>query len=194
VPQLGYALGQLHGIYILAQNAAGLVLVDMHAAHERITYEQLKSRYAEGQITSQPLLVPVSLSVSQGEADWVEEQGALLQRLGLELARTGPESLLIRAMPALLKQADAAQLVADLLGDMVLYGSSQRLQEAMHEILATMACHGSVRAGRRLTLEEMNALLRQMESTERSGQCNHGRPTWTQLDLKALDALFLRGR
>jgi DNA mismatch repair protein MutL len=194
IPPLGYALAQLKGIYILAENAAGLVLVDMHAAHERITYERLKSAMASEGLRGQPLLVPESLAVSQREADCAEEHHAWFQRLGFELQRLGPESLAIRQIPVLLKQAQAGQLVRDVLADLLEYGSSDRIQAHLNELLATMACHGAVRANRRLTLPEMNALLRDMEHTERSGQCNHGRPTWTQLGMDDLDKLFLRGR
>ncbi|WP_301151717.1 DNA mismatch repair endonuclease MutL [Metapseudomonas otitidis] len=194
VPPLGYALAQLKGIYILAENAQGLVLVDMHAAHERITYERLKIAMASEGLKGQPLLVPESLAVSQREADCAEEHAAWFQRLGFELQRLGPESLAIRQTPALLKQAEASQLVRDVLSDLLEYGTSDRIQAHLNELLATMACHGAVRANRRLTVPEMNGLLRDMEQTERSGQCNHGRPTWTQLGMDDLDKLFLRGR
>ncbi|MGD1983955.1 MAG: DNA mismatch repair endonuclease MutL, partial [Chromatiaceae bacterium] len=191
---LGFALAQLHGVYVLAQNAAGLVLVDMHAAHERITYEAFKRALDADGITSQPLLVPVALAVSQREADLAESEQATLMRLGLEVDRTGPESVTVRAMPALLRGTDPERLLRDLLSDLVVHGSSERIRERINEVLSTMACHGAVRANRRLGIEEMNALLRDIERTERSGQCNHGRPTWTQLDMTALDRLFLRGR
>jgi len=194
IPPLGYALAQLKGIYILAENAQGLVLVDMHAAHERITYERLKAAMASDGLRGQPLLVPESLSLSQREADCAEEHAEWFQRLGFELQRLGPEALAIRQTPALLRQSEAGQLVLDVLADLLEYGSSDRIQAHLNELLATMACHGSVRAGRRLSLPEMNALLRDMEQTERSGQCNHGRPTWTQLGMDDLDKLFLRGR
>jgi DNA mismatch repair protein MutL len=191
---LGHALAQLHGVYLLAQNRRGLVLVDMHAAHERIVYERLKSSLDEGQIRSQPLLVPISLRVSEGEADLAEARSEDFERLGVSLRRQGPESLSVRQVPALLQDADVEGLVRDVLSDFADRGESRRIEETGHEILATMACHGSVRANRRLTVEEMNALLRDMERTERSDQCNHGRPTWTQLGLEELDRLFLRGR
>ena len=194
IPPLGYALAQLKGVYILAENALGLVLVDMHAAHERITYERLKTAMASEGLRGQPLLVPESIAVSQREADCAEEHGGWFQRLGFELQRLGPEALAIRQIPALLKQAEATQLVRDVLSDLLEYGTSDRIQAHLNELLATMACHGAVRANRRLTLPEMNALLRDMEHTERSGQCNHGRPTWTQLGMDDLDKLFLRGR
>jgi DNA mismatch repair protein MutL len=194
IPPLGYALAQLKGVYILAENVVGLVLVDMHAAHERITYERLKTAMASEGLRGQPLLVPESIAMSQREADCAEEHGQWFQRLGFELQRLGEESLAIRQIPALLKQAEATQLVRDVLADLLEYGTSDRIQAHLNELLATMACHGAVRANRRLTLPEMNALLRDMEHTERSGQCNHGRPTWTQLGMDDLDKLFLRGR
>ncbi|MWV15400.1 DNA mismatch repair endonuclease MutL [Pseudomonas sp. L-22-4S-12] len=194
IPPLGYALAQLKGVYILAENAQGMVLVDMHAAHERITYERLKTAMASEGLRGQPLLVPESIALSQREADCAEEHAAWFQRLGFELQRLGEESLAIRQIPALLKQAEATQLVRDVLADLLEYGTSDRIQAHLNELLATMACHGAVRANRRLTLPEMNGLLRDMEHTERSGQCNHGRPTWTQLGMDDLDKLFLRGR
>jgi len=191
---LGYALAQLHGVYVLAQNGTGLVLVDMHAAHERITYEGLKTAQAGEGIRSQPLLVPVSLDVSQREADACEERQDWFAQLGFEIDRMGPEQVVVRQVPALLGDADIAALVRDVLADLLEYGASKRVEEAVNELLSTMACHGSVRANRRLGLDEMNALLRQMEITERSGQCNHGRPTWVQVSLDELDKLFMRGR
>ncbi len=194
VPPLGYALAQLKGVYILAENTQGLVLVDMHAAHERITYERLKIAMASEGLSGQPLLVPESIAVSQREADCAEEHSVWFQRLGFELQRLGPETLAIRQIPALLKQAEANRLVHDVVADLMEYGTSDRIQAHLNELLGTMACHGAVRANRRLTLPEMNALLRDMEHTERSGQCNHGRPTWTQLGMDDLDKLFLRGR
>lgn len=194
IPPLGYALAQLKGIYILSENAVGLVLVDMHAAHERIMYERLKVAMASEGLSGQPLLVPESLALSQREADCAEEHAQWFQRLGFELQRLGPESLAIRQIPALLKQAEANRLVQDVLADLMEYGTSDRIQAHLNELLGTMACHGAVRANRRLVIPEMNALLRDMESTERSGQCNHGRPTWTQMGLDDLDKLFLRGR
>ncbi|KJK09067.1 MULTISPECIES: DNA mismatch repair endonuclease MutL [Pseudomonas] len=194
IPPLGYALAQLKGIYILAENAVGLVLVDMHAAHERIMYERLKVAMASEGLSGQPLLVPESLALSQREADCAEEHAEWFQRLGFELQRLGPESLAIRQIPALLKQAEANRLVQDVLADLMEYGTSDRIQAHLNELLGTMACHGAIRANRRLALAEMNGLLRDMENTERSGQCNHGRPTWTQMGLDDLDKLFLRGR
>ncbi|MCF6190406.1 MAG: DNA mismatch repair endonuclease MutL [Cocleimonas sp.] len=194
VPPLGYAVAQLHGIYILAENAEGLVVVDMHAAHERITYEHLKNSMAEDTVRSQPLLVPSSLAVSQKEGDCAEEFADTFQKLGFELNRLAPEKLAIRAVPSLLKDSNAEQLVRDVLSDLLEHGSSQRIEEEINEILSTMACHGSVRANHRLGIPEMNALLRDMERTERSGQCNHGRPTWTQMSIDQLDKLFMRGQ
>ena len=194
IPPLGYAVAQLKGVYILAENAQGLVVVDMHAAHERITYERLKHAMASEGLRGQPLLVPESIALSQREADCAEEHGEWFQRLGFELQRLGEETVAIRQIPALLKQAEATQLVRDVLADLLEYGTSDRIQAHLNELLATMACHGAVRANRRLTLPEMNALLRDMEQTERSGQCNHGRPTWTQLSMDQLDKLFMRGQ
>ena len=194
IPPLGYAIAQLKGIYILAENVQGLVVVDMHAAHERITYERLKVAMASEGLRGQPLLVPESIAVSQREADCAEEHVEWFLRLGFELQRLGPETLAIRQIPALLKQAEATRLVHDVLADLLEYGTTDRIQAHLNELLGTMACHGAVRANRRLTLPEMNALLRDMEHTERSGQCNHGRPTWTQMGMDDLDKLFLRGR
>lgn len=194
LPPLGYALAQLHGVYVLAQNAAGLVLVDMHAAHERITYEQLKISMQADAIRSQPLLVPQAIPVSRREADQAEVHAHRFQALGFELSRMGLEKIVIRAVPSLLKDANIENLVRDVLADLITHGSSQRIEQAMNEILGTMACHGSVRANRRLSLAEMNALLRDMERTERSGQCNHGRPTWLQMSMEQIDKLFMRGQ
>ena len=194
VPPLGYAVAQLKGIYILAENAQGMVVVDMHAAHERITYERLKqSRDTDG-IRSQPLLVPQSVAVSQREVEVAAAHAELFERLGLAIEVGGEESLLIRQIPVTLRDSNVEQLLRDVLSDLIEYGSTDRIEAHLDEILSTMACHGSVRANRRLTIPEMNALLRDMEETERSGQCNHGRPTWTQLSLEELDKLFLRGR
>ena len=194
IPPLGYALAQLHGVYILAENAYGLVLVDMHAAHERITYERMKTARAGEGIRAQPLLVPRSLAVSQREADCAEHSAQTFVSFGMRLERAGPETLLIREIPVQLRDADVEQLVRDVLADLLEHGSSDRIEAHSNEILATMACHGSVRANRKLAIPEMNALLRDMEDTERSGQCNHGRPTWVQLGMTDLDKLFLRGR
>ena len=194
IPLLGYALAQLHGVYVLSQNSEGLVLTDMHAAHERITYERLKTRHQEGGIKAQRLLVPQDVQVSEAEADLAENRASELAELGLVVDRSGPETLLLREVPALLSGSDGAGLLRDVLSDLASLGRSERVEAETNEILSTMACHGSVRANRLLTLPEMNALLRDMERTERSGHCNHGRPTWIQLDMATLDRLFLRGR
>jgi len=193
-PPLGFALAQLHGIFILSQNQHGLIIVDMHAAHERITYEYLKRSMAADSIRSQPLLVPQAIAVSKKEADCSEANKDTFEKLGFILDRLSPEKLTIRAVPSLLKDSDVEGLVRDVLSDLLTHGSSERIQQAMNEILSTMACHGSVRANHRLTVPEMNSLLRDMERTERSGQCNHGRPTWTQLSVDQLDKLFMRGQ
>ncbi len=194
VPPLGFAIAQLHGIHILAENADGLVVVDMHAAHERINYEKLKTAFDGEGLRLQPLLVPISLSVSEREAELVEREAEALQQLGFELVRSGVQSILLRAIPALLAEADGEALVRDVLADFIEHGHSLRVQEARDHLLATMACHGSVRAHRRLSIPEMNALLREMEATLRSAQCNHGRPTWTRFTLAEIDRWFLRGR
>ncbi len=193
-PPLGYAVAQLHGIFILAQNAQGLIIVDMHAAHERITYEHMKAAAAEDGIRVQPLLVPLAVAVSQAEADCAEDYQPQLQALGLGVERLGPETLSVRQVPVILKNADAEQLLRDVLSDLLEHGSSDRIEAARDELLSTMACHGSVRANRMLTIPEMNALLRDMENTERSGQCNQGRPTWVLLSVSDLDKLFMRGQ
>ena len=194
VPPLGYAIAQLHGIYILAQNAEGLIVVDMHAAHERITYERMKLACRKEELKMQPLLVPLSIAVSQSEADCAEAQQQALLGLGIELERVAEESIVVRQIPAMLKNSDVEQMVRDVLSDVLEYGGSDRIQAHQDELLSTMACHGSVRANRHLTIVEMNALLRDMEETERSGQCNHGRPTWVYQSLDELDKLFLRGQ
>jgi DNA mismatch repair protein MutL len=194
VPPLGFAIAQLGGVYILAENSAGLIVVDMHAAHERTTYEKLKKAFDSEDVISQPLLVPTSISVSDKEAALAEGAQDVFSRLGLSVDRVGPTSLVIREVPALLKQADAEALVRDVLADLAGEGISNRIEESCHEILSTMACHHSVRANRSLTITEMNALLREMETTERADQCNHGRPTWTAISMEDLDRLFLRGQ
>ncbi len=194
IPPLGFAVAQIKGVFILAENAAGLIVVDMHAAHERITYERMKLQYGEQQIQSQPLLVPQSIAVSEKEANCAEDNLSVFLQLGFGLERAGPETLLVRQVPVFLHKADIENLVRDVLSDIIEYGTSQRIQHNINAILGTMACHGSVRANRQLTVPEMNALLRDMEATERSGQCNHGRPTWTQLSMGELDKLFMRGQ
>ncbi|MFT7684693.1 MAG: DNA mismatch repair protein MutL [Candidatus Azotimanducaceae bacterium] len=194
VPPLGYAVAQLHGIYILAQNAQGLIIVDMHAAHERITYERMKQATEDDGIKMQPLLVPLSLALSEKECLAAEEFKTELISLGLELQNVSEESLIVRGIPAMLSISSAEALIRDVLADLIEYGSTARVNQHRDEILSTMACHGSVRANRRLTIPEMNALLRDMEETERSGQCNHGRPTWAEQTIADLDRLFLRGR
>ena len=193
-PPLGYALAQLHGIFILAENQHGLVLVDMHAAHERITYERLKNAQESVGIRAQPLLVPLTLALSEREADAAEQHAQALAELGFEVDRAGPQSIRLRGVPALLDGADPRQLLLDVLADLREHGGSRKVEERRNELLSTMACHGSVRANRRLGIAEMNALLRDMEATERSAQCNHGRPSWVQLGRAELDRLFLRGR
>ena len=194
VPPLGFAVAQLAGIYILAENSEGLVVVDMHAAHERIVYEKLKRGYDDRDLVRQPLLVPETISVSESEANLVEQSGHMFEKLGLVVDRSGPTSLTIREVPALLRNADTESLLRDVLSDVSESGSSNRIDDVSDDYLATMACHHSVRANRLLTLAEMDALLREMESTERADQCNHGRPTWTTITLPELDRLFLRGR
>ncbi|MEF3192607.1 MAG: DNA mismatch repair endonuclease MutL [Halothiobacillaceae bacterium] len=193
-PLLGYAIAQLHGVYILAESAEGLIVVDMHAAAERIAYERLKRALEEDGIRRQPLLVPLPLEVDARLMDAAEEGAEILRRLGLVLEPIGPTTLVVREVPALLAQADIARLAADTLDEIARYGDSRRIEQALHAVLSRMACHGSVRAGRRLTVPEMNALLRDMEATPRADQCNHGRPTWTRLTMADLDRLFLRGQ
>jgi DNA mismatch repair protein MutL len=194
VPPLGYALAQLAGVYVLAQNASGLIIVDMHAAHERITYERLKTALAAQRLQPRPLLVPIGLEVSAREADLVEEFGDELRAVGLDVLRRGPHHIAVSAVPALLEGENVESMLRDVLSDL---GDGQgigRVEARSDELLATMACHAAVRANRRLSIEEMNALLREMERTERSEACNHGRPTWTAVTLEDLDRLFLRGQ
>ena len=194
LPPLGYAIAQLHGIYILAENVDGLIVVDMHAAHERIGYEKLKSAHDGIGLHSQPLLVPLMLAVAEREAEVAERETGTLAALGFEVTRSGPQSLSVRSVPALLAHAEPESLLRDVLTDLREHGETRRIAAARDELLSTMACHGAVRANRRLTLPEMNALLREMEITERSGQCNHGRPTWARFSLAEIDRWFLRGR
>jgi len=194
IPPLGFARGHLHGVYILAENRDGLIIVDAHAAHERITYERLKEAYQNNAINTQALLVPVTVDVSEAEADRCENEQEWLETLGFTVDRLAPEQLCIREVPAILGRCDVSALLRDLLSDLMTHDNSERLRAAVDEVLSSMACHGSVRANRALSHSEMNALLRQIESTPNSGQCNHGRPTWTALGMKELDKLFLRGR
>ena len=194
VPPLGYAIAHLHGIYILAQNKEGLIIIDMHAAHERIIYERMKVACKSEKLKMQPLLVPLSIAVSQSEADCAAAQKKELLGLGIELDKLTDEAIVVRQVPSILKDSDVEQMVRDVLSDVLEYGSSDRIQAHQEELLSTMACHGSVRANRHLTIPEMNSLLRDMEATERSGQCNHGRPTWVCQSLSELDKLFLRGQ
>ena len=194
IPPLGFALAQLKGIYILAENSEGLVLVDMHAAHERITLEKMRAAWDLEGLATQPLLVPESIAVSSRETELAEERAEEFLRLGIALEPGGPETVVVRQTPVLLRQAEVEPLVRDVLSDFITHGTSSRIEHQINEILGNMACHASVRANRKLAVPEMNALLREMEVTERSGQCNHGRPTWTQINLPDLDKLFLRGR
>lgn len=194
MPPLGYALAQLQGIYILAQNKEGLVIVDMHAAHERISYERLKKSYQTQGIVSQPLLVPITLSLSQKEIGAVEEHQGVFISLGLKIDILGSELVVIRDVPALLRDSNIEMLLRDILADLLTHGSSTRAEETINGLLATMACRSAVRANRHLSLMEMNALLREMERTERIGQCNHGRPTWVFKTMVELDKWFLRGQ
>ena len=191
---LGYAIAQLHGIYVLSQTTVGLILVDMHAAHERIVYEKMKNAAQQRDMTLQPLLVPLCLPVSRSESFVVEENQEALLQAGLDLTAAGAESVVLRQVPALLKAANYEELTRAVISDLVAHGTTRKVEETLNEIMGTMACHSAVRANRQLSLSEMNALLRDMEATERSGQCNHGRPTWVQLSLADLDKLFLRGR
>jgi DNA mismatch repair protein MutL len=181
-------------IYILAQNAQGMVIIDMHAAHERIVYERLKTQIDTAKISSQPLLIPATFAATPMEVATAEAHEATLNQLGLDVSAFSAKTLAVRAVPTTLAQGDAVELARSVLAELAQHDASTVIQRAQHEILSTMACHSAVRANRALTLEEMNALLRQMEATERSDQCNHGRPTWRQISIKELDALFLRGR
>ncbi len=193
-PLLGFAKVQIHGVFILAENQQGLVLVDMHAAHERVVYERFKTQWQDQQLISQPLLVPMAMTLEQSQiAVWQRHQ-SLFEKLGFELEELGPEQLKVTAVPALLAKSDLVQLINDMLADLAVTGQTQLVEESINRVLSTMACHGSVRANRQLTIAEMNALLREMEQTERSDQCNHGRPTWVQLSIQQLDGLFMRGK
>jgi len=193
-PTLGYALAQLHGVYILAQCETGLVIVDMHAAHERIVYEGLKAQLDAATLPSQPLLVPIAMTATAEEIEEAQAARTELESLGFDVAASGPRELLIRAVPALLADLDTQGLLRSVLREMHEFGASRALVERRNELLSTMACHAAVRANRALTIPEMNALLRQMEETERAGSCNHGRPTWMRFDMPELDRLFMRGR
>ena len=194
VPPMGFAIAQIAGTYVLAENSDGLIVVDMHAAHERILYEKLKKNFDDNQVVRQPLLVPATVSVAEGEAELVAQSRALFEQIGLVVDRSGPTSVVVREVPALLRDSDAESLLRDVLADLSEAGQSNRVENAIHDFLATMACHHSVRANRLLSIEEMNALLREMEVTKRADQCNHGRPTWTAISMADLDRLFMRGR
>jgi DNA mismatch repair protein MutL len=194
IPPLGFALAQLSGIYILAQNSHGLIVVDMHAAHERIVYEKLKVSLDAEQVATQPLLIPVSFHADTLDIATAEAEQAALNMLGFDIAPLSPNTLAVRAMPVLLKQSEAEAATRDVLDELREFGASRVLTERRNELLSTLACHGAVRANRILNITEMNALLREMEQTERSGQCNHGRPTWFQLPLNDLDKMFMRGQ
>jgi len=191
---LGFALAQLSGVYVLAQNAHGLIVVDMHAAHERIVYEKLKTSLDAEQIATQPLLIPVSFYADALEVATVEAEQDALAKLGFDIAPLSPNTLAVRAMPVMLKQSEAEAAAHDVIDELREFGASRAMTERRDELLSTLACHGAVRANRILSITEMNALLREMEQTERSGQCNHGRPTWFQLSMNDLDKMFMRGQ
>jgi DNA mismatch repair protein MutL len=191
---LGRAIAQIQGVYVLAENSQGLVIVDMHAAHERVVYERLKTGFGSAAIESQPLLIPITFAATAQEIATAEAQGEALLKLGLDVAPLSSKALAVRASPAALAGGDVVELTRSVLAELGAFDASHAIERAQHDILATMACHGAVRANRQLTLEEMNGLLRDMERTLRSDQCNHGRPTWRQLTMRELDGLFLRGR
>ena len=194
IPPLGFALGHCHGVYVLAENKNGLVIVDAHAAHERITYETLKTAWRAKTMATQRLLVPVEVAVSTSEADLAESHNEQLAQTGLHISRLSPGCVQVLELPSLLAKADASALLRDVLSELNSHGHSQLVDTAIDAVLSSMACHGSVRANRYLSIPEMNALLRQIEATPNSGQCNHGRPTWTELGMNSLDKLFMRGR
>ncbi len=194
IPPLGFALAQLHGVYILAQNARGLIMVDAHAAHERVVYERIKKNLADKKIVAQPLLIPHTVTLSEREANCIEAQTAVFERLGIQAQRLSPESVVVREVPDLLRDANIEELIRDIAADLLTNENSRRGEEYINNLLGTIACHGAIRASRRLTLPEMNGLLRDMEVTENNGSCVHGRPTWTELSLQELDKIFLRGR
>ncbi|MEQ1486376.1 DNA mismatch repair endonuclease MutL [Methyloglobulus sp.] len=193
-PPLGFAIAHLHNIYILAETRTGIILVDAHAAHERVLYERLKQQSQQGAVPSQPLLLPIKINVSPAEADLAEQATELFTELGFEINRSGPETIIIRAVPALMNNTDMEALIRDVLADLAQHGLSHRMENHGKQLLGTIACHSAVRAHRRLTIDEMNALLRDMERTENSGVCNHGRPTWVELSTNDLDKFFLRGQ
>ncbi|NOU21902.1 MAG: DNA mismatch repair endonuclease MutL, partial [Methyloglobulus sp.] len=194
IPPLGFAIAHLHNIYILAETRTGIILVDAHAAHERVLYERLKQQAQQGAVPSQPLLLPIKINISPAEADLAEQATDLFTELGFEINRSGPETIIVRSVPALMNNTDMEALIRDVLADLAQHGLSHRMENHGKEILGTIACHSAVRAHRRLTIDEMNALLRDMERTENSGVCNHGRPTWVELSTKDLDKFFLRGQ
>ena len=194
MPALGFAIAQIAGTYVLAENDDGLIVVDMHAAHERILYEKLKADFDDNAVVRQPLLVPMTVAVAESEAELVSDAAEVFEKVGLVVDRAGPTTLVVREVPALLRDSDAEALLRDVLADLADAGHSNRVKDSMDEFLATMACHHSVRANRLLSIEEMNALLREMEVTRRADQCNHGRPTWTAISMADLDRLFMRGR